>query len=156
MICSVCTCRAFDSALQKIETIARGERGNVGDLLRILSRNRDINVNSLRYEAEGYTILHLAALSANAAFIDGLLGKVKVDADTKSAQAGYTALHLSSWKGDLTIAKLFCEKALVDLEIKSREGFTACITQLRGSENLVPISEVGLIRVKNKHGYTHY
>ena len=83
MSCLVCGCRAFDSAQQKIEAIARGERGNIGDLLRILSWNRGLDVNMLRYEFEGYTMLHLAALSGNAAFIEGLLHRVKVDADAK-------------------------------------------------------------------------
>ncbi len=153
----LCLLDSFEPAPAKIERICRGDKGGARDVERILRRNAELNLNSIRYENEEYTALHIATIHVNPGVVEALLESERIDAEAYSTQARYTALHLSSWKGELEIASLLCEKGLVSLEQKSREGFTALhYACWSGSVEMCDyLIAVGAnTKVANKHGYT--
>ncbi len=155
----LCGIRSLEAAPEKLERICRGDYGGAGDVERILRRNPELDLNSIRFENEEYTALHIATMNVNPQVIQVLLELKRINAEAYSTQARYTALHLCSWKGELEMASLLCEIGLVNLEQKSREGFTALhYACWSGSVEMCDyLIAVGAnTKVVNKHGYSPF
>ena len=56
----LCILHSLEPAPEKLERICRGDNGGARDVERILRRNAGLNLNSIRYENEEYTALHIA------------------------------------------------------------------------------------------------
>ena len=85
---------SLEAAPEKLERICRGDRGGAGDVKRILRRNPELDLNSIRFENEEYTALQIATMNVNPRVVQVLPESKRINKEAYSTQARYTALQL--------------------------------------------------------------
>ena len=111
----------FQPVEVKIERICR--KTNDIRTLKRLFKYHDVKVNELCYD--GWYPLHIACISGLIDTVYFLLIEVDADPSIKSTVDNATPLHMACWSNHLDIVELLVENAGVDIEQRSKEGYTA-------------------------------